>query len=197
MGKSFTKNGFQNNNNSVVKQDGSRTDINENPTEYDQTYGEVFSMQGGMGNGFGAKSKYHGKEFVDMTEFAGGVSRGLRRIASPSTVERFSFYAKWVYEMAKKFDKYFGKPINLWEGHDNLEKPYIVNTERMHPTIITKDFGPDPIFKNSNNVLYENEHHKQSILRTRGTYNLGDTINYWEIRTWSDGRRDSIPIYRK
>ena len=74
-----------------------------------------------------------------------------------------------------------------------VAEPYIVSTRRIHSTIITKDFGPDPLFKGSNNVLYESDYHQQHILRTRETYSVGDTINYYLERTWSNGVIDSIP----
>ena len=134
-------------------------------------------------------------------------------LATPSKIGEY-FPNKGEYEAKKKkiFEKYkegienkrssetsFNNDKIVVENVFRLfiaiaEEPYIIESKSVKPTIITKDFGPDFVFNDSDWVLYESDSHRQQILRTRGTYSVGDTTSYWLIRTWSDSHVDSTYV---
>ena len=101
----------------------------------------------------------------------------------------------WELELSLKIARYFRRARNMEEPLHS--EPYIFYTENVHPTIITEDYGPYSIFENKHLVLYESDHHRQTIMRTKGTYRVGDTINYYKKQYWSNGKIDSVSIIRK
>ncbi|GHT35526.1 hypothetical protein FACS189434_13460 [Bacteroidia bacterium] len=103
---------------------------------------------------------------------------------------------QWLYRLAKKV-MFFVSKIDVEQGDSvyvDLKKDstYVVFSEKVHPTIISEPIIPDGVFSKSDWVLHKSDYNEQSILRTRGTYNVHDTVDYYEKRHWSDGRTDSI-----